>query len=618
MLMYRVIIADSDESYRHSIWMILRDRYQVSLVSGELDAILALEAGSVDLLIYGAPGIGEGTIQFLRRVQETRRGLPILFLPEVIRYREIDEEVVDFVTDVLQKPFTPFQLIKAVSGLLDKVKARASLRPGRGVGEVDRVYQRLIETKRFSERTRAAALRCSGHNAPVLIEGEVGTGKMLLARAIHHLGGKKGPFIRVDCRSAQADVIARAHDEGGEDGTLYFYAVEAMSGALQQTCIESLEEGMVKSGKKGARALTMRIISATTGDLGERVIQGEFNEILYQILRAGHVHLEPLRVRAADMDKIVYEIVHELASRHGLEAKPFQSDVIRTLVKYYWPGNITELQAVVARALANSTGPAVMSADIEFGFSVVAEKEARPASPAGVGIDRPSEGAPRPPESGPSPAAAHLESLLAEIASSVKNPLVSLKTFVQLLDEKFDDSEFRDSFYRTVSSDVDRIDSLMDRLLYYVRSVEGAGGEMEVGPEIEALVTATMEKLEGGREITLDLTQELAEVRLESAGLKFAISGLLEDAIQASPEGSMIRLTASRREIKGIDMVFVQFAYRLIPERAMGGRVEEGLDLKLATWLAERMGGRIRIEPVRDQEASITIQWPIEREVMSG
>jgi len=201
---------------------------------------------------------------------------------------------------------------------------------------------------------------------------------------------------------------------------------------------------------------------------------------------------------------------------------------------------------------------------------------------------------------------------LAEIASSVKNPLVSLKTFVQLLGEKFDDPEFRDSFYRTVRSDVDRIDALMDRLLHYVRSVEVAGEAIEAGPEIEALVNAYIDKLIGGREIACELSPDLAGVHLESAGLKFAMSGLIEEAIRSSPERSTIKLTASRREVGGVDMVVVQFSYSVTPERAIRGSIEEGIELRLATWLAERLGGRIEIAPVKDQVSVVTVRWPIQ------
>ena len=644
--MFRVIITDSDESYRHSIWMILRDRYHVSVVAGELDAILAMESGPVDLLIYGAPGIGEGMIQFLRRVREARRGIPILLLPEVIRYRQVDEEVISFVTDVLQKPFTPFQLIKTVNEVLGKSRDKDKVSRGRGAGEVERIYQRLIESRRFSEKTRADAIRCSGHNAPVLLEGEMGTGKMLLARAIHHLGGKKGPFIRVDCRNASADAIAKAQDEGQEDGTLYFEVVEAMSEGLQKALIESLSEGMVKGGKGGATPLTLRILSATPIDLGERMIQGDFDEVLYQALRAVHVRLEPLRGRAAEMHEIVKEMVRDLSARHGLEEKPFQSDVIRTLVQYYWPGNITELQAVVTRALANSTGPAVLSGDIEFGFSVAAPA-AEPRPPmtgnglprhGGVGSGRthypvPPQPTPLPvalpsdpgpsgspgaaPVNGPSPIPQpgeppiQVESLLVDIASNVKNPLVSLKTFVQLLDEKFDDPEFRGSFYKTVSSDLDRIDGLMDRLLHYVNSLDESTAVEEAGLAIEGLVKEYRERNDGGREIMLELAKNLNGARLEGAGLRFVVSGVLEEAMESAPERSTIHLSVSRRDLAGVDWIFVQSSFTVSSEKAIHGKVVEGLELRLASWLAQRLGGNVEITPTRGQVASVTIRWPI-------
>ena len=193
--------------------------------------------------------------------------------------------------------------------------------------------------------------------------------------------------------------------------------------------------------------------------------QGKFSEDLYDQLNTLFIHIPPLRERSKDIPAIAQHLLMEYADRMHLKKKGISQSVLSLLQSYWWPGNLKELEMVILRSAIFSEGETLMEKDLFFHadnernsfFNFLKKTDFK-----------------NPFESNGDPSARDQHSLhwiffLAELVHRIKNPLVSIKTFTQLLREKFNDGEYRESFYRVVSEDIEKIDVVLNGLLNYIK-----------------------------------------------------------------------------------------------------------------------------------------------------
>src|SRR5690606_18112089 len=243
-------------------------------------------------------------------------------------------------------------------------------------------------------------------DARVLVTGENGTGKELVARALHRLSTRtEGPFVEVNCAAIPAEPIERelfGHVKGSftgavtdragkfeqaDGGTLFLDEVGDMSLAAQAKVLRALQEGVVTrvGGERPAR-VDVRVIAATNKDLEEEIRQGRFRDDLYFRLNVVPIHVPPLRERREDIPMLVRHFTEIAVQQQRLPPRSFESAAIERLGQMEWPGNVRELRNTVERLLILARGPEVTAADVD---RLVAGPQSTGALPADL-LDAPS------------------------------------------------------------------------------------------------------------------------------------------------------------------------------------------------------------------------------------
>jgi two-component system response regulator AtoC len=226
----------------------------------------------------------------------------------------------------------------------------------------------------------------------VLVGGETGTGKEIVARALHHLSPRaEGPFIAVNCAAlpehlAESELFGHARGaftgadqqrsgkiEAAHRGTLFLDEVGEMPAALQAKLLRALEEReVVRLGESTPRKLDVRVVAATNRDLKRAVDEGRFRGDLYYRLNAASVVVPPLRQRPREIPIIARLVLEEAAAADGREPLALLPETLRLLAAHPWPGNVRELRNAVERAAALATGSAIepwlLPAEVAAGF----------------------------------------------------------------------------------------------------------------------------------------------------------------------------------------------------------------------------------------------------------
>jgi two-component system nitrogen regulation response regulator NtrX len=221
--------------------------------------------------------------------------------------------------------------------------------------------------------------------ARVLVTGENGTGKELVARAIHALSPRaRGPFVEVNCAAIPTELIESelfGHIKGSftgafadragkfelaDGGTLFLDEVGDMSLSAQAKVLRALEEGVIsRVGSGKTLAVDVRVVAATNKDVQAEIAAGRFREDLLYRLNVVPIEVPPLRARRGDIPQLVEHFAGQLTRGGGLPAKSFESEAVKRLAAHDWPGNIRELRNAVERLLILAPGPAVTVADVE-------------------------------------------------------------------------------------------------------------------------------------------------------------------------------------------------------------------------------------------------------------
>jgi len=266
-------------------------------------------------------------------------------------------------------------------------RPRARLRTGNQGSEADparSAFAHIIGASPAMAAVIGRARRLVGKRVPVLIEGETGVGKELLARAIHGEEGEATPFIAFNCAAASKELLASelfghvrgaftgATSEGrpgrfelADGGTLCLDEIGELPLDLQPVLLRVLEEGIVyRLGDSQPRRVDVRLLALTNRNLREEIEAGRFRRDLYHRISVTRLHIPPLRERGGDLDLLVERFSHHLAARHEVPARDFPPEVLAALRGYAWPGNVRELRNMVESLLLISEGGPVALGDL--------------------------------------------------------------------------------------------------------------------------------------------------------------------------------------------------------------------------------------------------------------
>ncbi len=358
-------------------------------VLAEEDSMRAAErlrAEEVDMLITDLRMPGLGGIGLLRLARASKRSVPALVLTG---YPEVESAVESMklgAADYLRKPFNPAELRGAARDLLrGSVRSSAEGAPGVAEGEPREAQFEGILAHSSSMRLVVETIkRVAPIDADVLIVGETGTGKEMVARAIHRRSARReGPFVAVNGSAIPAELMESelfGHERGAftgagarttgllelaQKGSFFLDELHQLPLPLQAKLLRVLQERRIRRvGGTTEIALDVRIISASAVDLRELVRKGLFREDLYYRVDVLRIDLPPLRDRPEDIPLLARHFSQEAAHRFGQPPVGFAPDAVEALTRYKWPGNVRELQHLVERLMAMRAGETLNVGDL--------------------------------------------------------------------------------------------------------------------------------------------------------------------------------------------------------------------------------------------------------------
>jgi len=299
--------------------------------------------------------------------------------------------------DYLQKPFEIDELIVVVKRAIEHQRLRTEYRYLRSERDEQFDNYGIVGRSRVMEEIIQRAERVAETKSTVLITGETGTGKELIARAIHNRSAQRDmPLIRVNCAAIPESLLESelfGHVRGAftgaatskkgkfalaDGGTIFLDEIGTMSPALQSKLLRVLQEREFEPlGSERTEKIDVRVIAATNRDLRQMVTEGRFQEDLFYRLNVIPIELPPLRERRDDIPALVEHFLKKHAQRTGRRVDRIEDGVLAALQQYDWPGNVRELENAIERAVVLSTGPVITAR----GISVLGA-----AAPAATGL----------------------------------------------------------------------------------------------------------------------------------------------------------------------------------------------------------------------------------------
>ncbi|NWG01375.1 MAG: sigma 54-interacting transcriptional regulator [Syntrophaceae bacterium] len=418
-------------------------------------------------------------------------------------------------------------------------------------------YQELFHSPLIPPSILSLVQKASHHTVPVFIQGERGTGKELIAKVIHYLGDwKYYRFYKVDCNiltdDSFVDQLNRFYKEtnyGAIPATLYLKEVGRLRQLDQFRLLELMEDGIFEKETEKKMVKNLRVIASSSENLKEKILKGNFSEDLFQQLNTLSIHLPPLRDRTKEMGAIAQYMLEKHSRTMKVKKVGISNNVLTLLKSYWWPGNLRELEQVILRSAMFSEGETVTEKDLLF--EIGNENNTFNAFLKRTGG--------KSPEMNPSTLSYEQNSnsfslFLTELVHRIKNPLVSIKTFTQLLQNKFSDMEFREQFYRIVTDDIEKIDGILNGLLSYIKINNPLEKKDTVRSILEDLLKGYEKQLEYKKiKLFKKFQKDLPETVVHDEQLKYILNALLQYAIPSiPPNGSIGILTQSLAKAQGI------------------------------------------------------------------
>jgi DNA-binding NtrC family response regulator len=370
-----ILIVDDERNIQLTLARALTlEGYTAETASGGQEALEKIAALPVDLVVMDVKMPDLDGLTVLERARATRPDLPVVIMSGHGSLETVRQAFKLGAFDYLEKPITEREklLVAVRNGLAMRNLAEENAALKREAGRFEMVgagpaMQRLLELVR-----RAAA-----SEGRVLVTGENGTGKELIARALHDGSRRKGaPFVKLNCAAVPAELIESelfGHEKGAftgavaarrgkfelaDGGTLFLDEVGDMPPAMQAKVLRALQEGeLERVGGQQTLKVDVRVVAATNKDLETEVAAGRFREDLYYRLAVVLVHAPPLRERKEDIPELADRFLAEACERNGRRPMSFAREAYLVLQGHGWPGNVRELRNLVERVAILCDGP---------------------------------------------------------------------------------------------------------------------------------------------------------------------------------------------------------------------------------------------------------------------
>jgi two-component system nitrogen regulation response regulator NtrX len=378
----RILVIDDEASIRDSLRVTLEyaDYEVIGAATGQ-DGLALAERESPDLVLLDIKMPGTDGMEVLNRLHARDETLPIIMISGHGTTSTAVDAVKMGAEDFLDKPFDTDVLLFRIEKVL---KLRQQRDENRSLKKAIEVRHQLIGDSSALKQVMAAVGRAAPTNATVLIQGESGVGKELVARTIHRnsLRGRER-FVQVNCAAIPEELIESelfGHEKGSftgatekqvgkfeqaDRGTIFLDEVGDMSPKTQAKVLRVLQEGEVERlGSARTIKVDVRVIAATNKNLDDEIEKGHFREDLYFRLAVIPIQVPPLRDRPEDIPLLVRHYLDYFARENNVRPKRISQGALETMQRYRWKGNIRELSNTVERLMIMTAGETIDVSDL--------------------------------------------------------------------------------------------------------------------------------------------------------------------------------------------------------------------------------------------------------------
>ena len=400
----RILIVDDEEGMREVCVDTLERLGEVELVAlgDPLAAAELLKTQEFDVMLSDIRMPGMDGVTLLKTAREHDPNLPVLMLTGFPTVETAVECMKLGAVDYLTKPFLPDELLTNVQRFLEERRLKEENQLLRRQVERDFGYGELLGTSAAMHKVFDVIDRIADADVDVLILGETGTGKELVARALHQRNKRREKrFVPVDCGAIPENLMeselfgyekgaftgANARSIGllefADGGTFFLDEVGELPPALQAKLLRALQERRIRRvGGKNEVDVDVRVIAATGRDLKKEVEEGTFRQDLYFRINVVTIELPPLRERGDDVRTLAEHFVRRFAGEMGKPVQGITPEAVEVLAQYRWPGNVRELQNVVRRGIAMARGKQVDVDDLPDHLVVTSGERRAPGGAA--------------------------------------------------------------------------------------------------------------------------------------------------------------------------------------------------------------------------------------------
>lgn len=383
----RVLLVDDDQGFRSTIAILLKKNgYDVTTAGGVGEAVSYLGKNEADLLITDLKMNDGNGLDLLSKAKQITPELAVILLTAHGSVKSAVTAIKQGASDYIDKPFDNEEFLLVVEKTLENRNIRRELNNLREEITFKYSFDNLIGVSPKMENLKSLAARVAATDIAVLITGDSGTGKELLAKAIHyHSSRRKKRFSPIECTSIPENLLESeffGHVKGAftnayndhkglfeeaNGGTVFLDEVGDMPLNLQSKILRVLQESEIRPvGSASSKKIDVRIIAATNRDLTEMVKEGTFREDLFYRLNVLPIKIPPLRQRIDDISVLAEHFIRiENGKRRG-SAVSISTEAMEKMISHRWPGNVRELENTIKRAIALCQENRIRRDDIIF------------------------------------------------------------------------------------------------------------------------------------------------------------------------------------------------------------------------------------------------------------
>ena len=385
--MATILVVEDEAKMRRLLELNLADDGHTVLAAADAEAALKMARQEpVDLVVTDLKLPGMSGLDFLHTIKRTNAAIPVVVMTAFGTVETAVDAMKNGASDYVLKPFSLAEMRMVIRKELDVHRLKEENRSLREALGKKYEIPNVIARSTAMQQVLATVERIATTNATVLIGGESGVGKDLIAHVIHQRSKRaSGPFIKINSAAIPENLLESelfGYEKGAftgattskpgkfelaDKGTLFLDEIGDVPGAIQVKLLRVLQEReFERLGGTRTLKVDVRLIAATNRDLRAALEEGTFREDLYYRLNVVPIDIPPLREHKEDIPDLANLFIAKFAAESGKQITALSREALQVLTAYHWPGNIRELENIIERSIALAQGPTLEAADIRL------------------------------------------------------------------------------------------------------------------------------------------------------------------------------------------------------------------------------------------------------------